>query len=51
VAEARGKFGNPEEWNVAVGSLYQRTGEETAEREDSVRALVNCRLCELEIAQ
>jgi hypothetical protein len=28
----------------AVGSRYQRTGEETADREDSVSAVVKCRV-------
>jgi hypothetical protein len=31
MAEARGQFGNPEDWvTSAAGSRYQRTGEETA---------------------
>jgi hypothetical protein len=34
----------------AVGSLYQRTGEGTADRGDSLCAIVNCQLCELAIA-
>jgi hypothetical protein len=29
----------------AIGSHYQRTGEDTAELEDFVLAIVNCRLC------
>jgi hypothetical protein len=31
----------------AVGSRYQTTAEYTADREDIVRAVVNCRVCEL----
>jgi hypothetical protein len=35
----------------AVGSRYQATtGEATADREDLVRALVNCTVCELTLA-
>jgi hypothetical protein len=30
----------------AVGSWYQRIGEETTDREDSVHVLVNCSVCE-----
>jgi hypothetical protein len=42
-AETRGKFGNPEE-DVAVGSRYQTNGENIANKENLVRAIVNCRL-------
>jgi hypothetical protein len=34
----------------AVGSRYQRSGEEITDREDSVCAAVKCRMCELAIA-
>jgi hypothetical protein len=37
-------------WNSAVGSRYKRTDEARVDRKDIVRALVNCRLCELAIA-
>jgi hypothetical protein len=47
---ARGEFRNPGMGTSAVGSRYQRTGEGTADREDSVRAAVNSRVCELAIA-
>jgi hypothetical protein len=33
-----------------VGIRHQETGEDTADWEDLVRAVVNCRLCELAIA-
>jgi hypothetical protein len=33
-----------------VASRYQKIGERTAKREDSVRAIVKCKLCELEIS-
>jgi hypothetical protein len=42
VAEARGQF--------AFRSRCQTTGEETADREDSLRTVVNCRMFELAIA-
>jgi hypothetical protein len=34
----------------AVGSRYQRTGEETADLEESVPTVVNCRMFELAIS-
>jgi hypothetical protein len=41
VAEARGQFGNPEEWGTSAdGSPYQSAGEEIVHREDSVSAAV-----------
>jgi hypothetical protein len=36
---------------TAVGNRYQRTDEETADQENSLCAVVNCRMCELVIAQ
>jgi hypothetical protein len=44
-----GSLGTQMKENVPVGSRYQRTGEQQT-REDSVLAVVNCRLCELAIA-
>jgi hypothetical protein len=47
----RVQFGNTEEERTsAVGSRYQITGEETADREDSVGPIVNGRVCELATA-
>jgi hypothetical protein len=45
-----GKSVNTEAENI-VGIRYQATtGEDTADREDPVRAIVNCRVCGLAIA-
>jgi hypothetical protein len=40
VGEVRGRL------TSAIGSRYQRTYEERADREHSVSALANCRMCE-----
>jgi hypothetical protein len=42
VALAQGQFRNPGWVMSATGSQYQMTGEGTADREDSVCAVVNC---------
>jgi hypothetical protein len=39
-----------EQRNVHYWKLYQKTGEDTVDWEDLVRAVVDCRLCELAIA-
>jgi hypothetical protein len=46
VADARGQFGNPEEKErpPLEAVISERTGE-TADREDSLLAAVNCRVC------
>jgi hypothetical protein len=55
VAEARGKFGNPEEikrppTEAVTKRLVKRTADRehygTADREHYVRAIVNCKVCE-----
>jgi hypothetical protein len=53
MAVARMQFGNPKEGerSSSVGSRYQRAGEGTADQEDSVLAVVKCRVLELAIAQ
>jgi hypothetical protein len=51
VAMARGQLWNPGRVTSAVGSRYQRTGEGTAEGVDSMRAIVDCRVSELAVAQ
>jgi hypothetical protein len=42
VAVVRGQFGNPGRGTSAGESRYQRTGEGTADRMDSVHAILNC---------
>jgi hypothetical protein len=42
VAVTLGPSGNQGRRTSAVGSRYQRTGEGTADREDLVRAIMNC---------
>jgi hypothetical protein len=44
-----GQFGNPGRRTSAVGSRYQRTCEGTGDWEDSARAIMNCRQCEIVI--
>jgi hypothetical protein len=50
VAVAQGQFENRGRGASAIGNRYQRTGEGTAGREYSVRAIVNCSLCGFAIA-
>jgi hypothetical protein len=42
---AQGQLGNTGMGMSGVGSRYQRNVEATADQEDSVNALLNCRLC------
>jgi hypothetical protein len=50
IQSTAGKNVSMEAGNIVEIRHQAKTGEETADREDLVRAVVNCRVCEIAIA-